>query len=62
MSLPVTMPPMPKPSITMVNGSEAPARVMEKSAWKAGNATTTTYMPALPMVVSVRHANSLAQA
>jgi hypothetical protein len=48
-SRPITMPPMPKPAIVSVNGSEASPRAMPKSACTAGRATTKDHMPTLPM-------------
>ena len=46
------MPPMPKPNIVSVNGSDASPRAMPKSACTAGSATTNDHMPTLPMVPS----------
>ena len=51
-SRPMTTPPMPKPNIVSVNGSDASPRAMPKSACTAGSATTKDHMPTLPMVPS----------
>src|SRR6267143_2666130 len=61
-SLPIRMPPTPKPTIVSVYGSDASARETPNSACRAGSATTTPYMAAPPMVMSSSAAPSLTQA
>ena len=56
------MPPMPKPIIVSVNGSDASPRAMPKSACTAGSATTNDHMPTLPMVPSTSATASRIQA
>ena len=52
-SLPMKMPPAPKPSISKVYGSDASARVMPKSACTVGSATMNDHMPTPPMVLTI---------
>ena len=49
---PIAMPPMPKPTISSVYGSDASARAMPNSACTDGSTTETTYIPLLPIVIS----------
>ncbi len=51
-SHPIPKPPTAKPSIASVNGNEASARTMPKSACTAGNATGNDHMPMPPRVLS----------
>ena len=53
-SLPIHMPPKPKPSIIKVYGKDALPRPTPNSAWTAGKTTAMTYMLALPRVMSAR--------
>src|SRR5262245_2820128 len=48
----MTGPPKAKPSMAMVNGSDASARAMAKSACTVGSATGNDHMPTPPMVAS----------
>ena len=45
-------PPMPKPIMSSVYGSEASARATPNSAWTLGRTTATTYIALLPIVIS----------
>ena len=45
-------PPMPKPTIISVYGSEASARATPNSACTLGSTTATTYIALLPIVIS----------
>ena len=49
-SLPIRMPPKPKPSIVSVYGSEAADRAIPNSACTAGSTTATDHMPTPPML------------
>ncbi len=51
-SLPIAMPPRPKPIISSVYGSEASARATPNSACTAGSTTDTTYITLEPTVIS----------
>jgi hypothetical protein len=51
-SLPMRMPPTPKPIMVSVYGKDAAPRSMPKSAWMLGNTTVIAYMPAPPSVMS----------
>ena len=51
---PITRPPMPKPIISSVYGSDASARATPNSACTAGSTTATTYIALLPTVIRTR--------
>src|SRR5262249_30193308 len=55
---PMTGPPKAKPSMARVNGSDASARAMAKSACTVGSATGNDHMPTPPIVASATAALS----
>jgi len=61
-SRPIQMPPMPKPTISSVYGSEASARATSNSACTAGSTTATMYMQLLPTVIRARVTSRRVQA
>jgi hypothetical protein len=59
---PMNTPPMPKPTISSVYGSDASARAVPNSACTLGSTTATTYIELLPIVISARATTSRPQA
>ena len=56
------MPPMPKPIISSVYGSDASARATLNSFCTEGRTTETTYIAPLPIVISARATDRRIQA
>src|SRR5712692_4810272 len=61
-SLPIKIPPRPKPIMVSVYGSAASARATPNCACTGGSATTTPYIPAPPSVISTNAAARRMQA